>query len=44
VTYLLCVTVMVSRMVQEERELRQQLGAEYEVYQREVSRIIPFVW
>lgn len=43
-TYALCIAVMVSRMVQEERVLRQQLGAEYESYQREVSRIIPFVW
>ena len=43
-TYVLWITVMVSRMVQEERVLRQQLGAEYESYQREVGRIIPFVW
>ncbi|HYD48885.1 MAG TPA: isoprenylcysteine carboxylmethyltransferase family protein [Terriglobales bacterium] len=44
VPYAACVAVMLMRMIQEERLLRQQLGGEYESYQREVSRIIPYIW
>lgn len=43
-TFIPCVVVMRMRMVQEERVLRQQLGAEYEDYQRQVSQLIPWLW
>lgn len=44
ITFLLCVFVMIVRAVQEEGRLRVQVGAPYEVYCREVKRLIPFVW
>ncbi len=44
VSYALCVLALAVRAVQEERRLRAQLGAAYEVYCRDVKRLIPFVW
>lgn len=42
--YVSCVIAIVSRMLQEERRLLAQVGAEYEEYSRQVSRLIPFIW
>jgi protein-S-isoprenylcysteine O-methyltransferase Ste14 len=44
VTFAAAFTAIAVRAVQEERRLRQQLGAEYDDYSRRVRRLIPFVW
>lgn len=44
VTWAFCLLSMVVRALQDERRLREQLGAEYEDYSREVKRLVPFVW
>jgi protein-S-isoprenylcysteine O-methyltransferase Ste14 len=43
-TYALCVLAMAVRAVQEERRLRDQLGAAYAAYCRRVKRLVPYVW
>ena len=44
VTWALCAFSMVVRSIHDERRLREQLGAEYEDYSRQVKRLVPFVW
>jgi protein-S-isoprenylcysteine O-methyltransferase Ste14 len=43
-TFLAGATGLVVRVLQEERRMLDQLGPVYEAYQREVKRLIPFVW
>jgi protein-S-isoprenylcysteine O-methyltransferase Ste14 len=43
-TFAGCLAILAVRAVQEERRLRQQLGAAYDEYGRRVKRVIPFVW
>ncbi len=44
VTFALVAVVLAVLALQEERRLRLQLGPEYEVYCRQVKRLLPFVW
>ncbi len=44
ITYALCIVALAVRSTQEERRLRAQLGTAYDVYCREVRRLVPFVW
>lgn len=39
-----CFAALVIRSSQEEARLGRQLGGEYAAYQRDVKRLIPFVW
>ncbi len=43
-TFLAGATGLVVRVFQEERRMLAQLGPVYEAYQRDVKRLIPFVW
>ena len=44
VTFVACFAVIAVRATQEERRLRDQIGAEYDEYCRRVRRLVPFVW
>lgn len=43
-TFLLCFAAIALRAEQEERWMRRHLGTDYELYSRQVKRLIPFVW
>lgn len=43
-TYAACVAAVVTRLLQEERRLFEQMGDEYRDYAASVSRLIPGIW